>query len=139
MSCQRRWPLRLKDSCAAYVRLAPVAQRFGLTRPHGPSWSVNFASRTTQPPPAPTRSQPPRSTEPTARPAPLGICARRVQNNAVAMEDAHMTTRTVATTSMLIAIACASFAACGKIEDELPPAVTTAVTHDFNQGDALRT
>jgi ketosteroid isomerase-like protein len=50
-----------------------------------------------------------------------------------------MTTRTVATTSMLIALACVGFTGCGKIEDELPPAVTTAVTHDFNQGDALRT
>ena len=50
-----------------------------------------------------------------------------------------MTTRTVATTSMLIAIACASFTGCGKIEDGLPTAVTTAVTRDFNQGDALRT
>lgn len=44
---------------------------------------------------------------------------------------------TVATTSMLMA--CADLAACAKIEDQLPQAVTTAVTRDFNQGDALRT
>jgi len=50
-----------------------------------------------------------------------------------------MTTRTVATTSMLMAIACASLTGCGKMEDGLPPAVTTAVSRDFNQGDALRT
>lgn len=50
-----------------------------------------------------------------------------------------MSTCKVATTSMLIAIGCASFAGCGKIEDGLPAAVTTAVTRDFNQGDAIRT
>lgn len=50
-----------------------------------------------------------------------------------------MTTCTVATASMLIAIACAGITGCGKIQEELPPAVTSAVTHDFNQGDAVRT
>jgi ketosteroid isomerase-like protein len=45
---------------------------------------------------------------------------------------------TVATTSMLMA--CAGFAGCGQVEDgQLPSSVTTAVTRDFNQGDALRT
>jgi ketosteroid isomerase-like protein len=43
----------------------------------------------------------------------------------------------VATTSVLTV--CAALTGCGKIQDELPPAVTTAVTRDFNQGDALRT
>src|SRR3954463_14186812 len=50
-----------------------------------------------------------------------------------------MTTCTVATTSMLIAIGCAGFAGCSKIEENLPPAVTSSVTRAFNQGDALRT
>ncbi len=50
-----------------------------------------------------------------------------------------MTTCTVATTSMLIAITCAGLSGCSKVEDNLPPAVTSSVTHDFNQGDALRT
>jgi len=50
-----------------------------------------------------------------------------------------MTTCSVATTSMLIAVACAGFSGCGKIEENLPPAVTSSVTRDFNQGDALRT
>jgi len=50
-----------------------------------------------------------------------------------------MTTCSVATTSMLIAIACAGLSGCGKIEENLPPAVTSSVTRDFNQGDALRT
>lgn len=48
-----------------------------------------------------------------------------------------MRIRTVATTSILMA--CAGFTACGKVQEELPPAVTMAVTQDFNQGDALRT
>jgi ketosteroid isomerase-like protein len=50
-----------------------------------------------------------------------------------------MTTCTVATTSMLIAITCASLTGCSRIEDNLPPAVTSSVTHDFNQGDAQST
>ncbi len=50
-----------------------------------------------------------------------------------------MTTCTVATTSMLIGIVCAGLAGCGRIEDNLPPAVTSSVTRDFNQGDAVRT
>ena len=50
-----------------------------------------------------------------------------------------MTTCTVATTSMLIAIACAGVTGCSKVEENLPPAVTSSVTRDFNQGDALRT
>src|SRR3569833_909606 len=50
-----------------------------------------------------------------------------------------MTTCTVATTSMLIAIACAGITGCAKIQEDLPPAVTSSVTRDFNQGDALRT
>ena len=50
-----------------------------------------------------------------------------------------MTTCTVATTSMLMAIACAGLSGCGKIEEDLPPAVTSSVTRDFNQGDAQRT
>jgi ketosteroid isomerase-like protein len=50
-----------------------------------------------------------------------------------------MTTCSVATTSMLIAIVCAGLTGCSKIQEELPPAVTGAVTRDFNQGDALRT
>src|SRR4051812_10396989 len=72
-------------------------------------------------------------------PKALGNCARKVQNSHVALEDAHMTTCSVATTSMLIAIACAGFTGCNKIEENLPPAVTSSVTRDFNQGDALRT
>ena len=43
---------------------------------------------------------------------------------------------TVATTLMLMA--CAEFAGCEKEDDRLPQAVTTAVSHDFNEGDALR-
>jgi ketosteroid isomerase-like protein len=53
------------------------------------------------------------------------------------LEDAHMGIPTVATASMLMA--CAGFTACGSVQDELPQTVTTAVTRDFNQGDALRT
>lgn len=44
---------------------------------------------------------------------------------------------TVATT--LILMAGANLAGCADVEDHLPPAVTTAVTSDFNQGDALST
>jgi ketosteroid isomerase-like protein len=43
----------------------------------------------------------------------------------------------VATISMLLA--CVDLAACAKTEEQLPQAVTTSVTRDFNQGDALRT
>jgi len=43
---------------------------------------------------------------------------------------------TVATTLMLMA--CAEFAGCEKVDDRLPQTVTTAVSRDFNQGDALR-
>ena len=43
---------------------------------------------------------------------------------------------TVATTLMLMA--CAEFAGCEKEDDRLPQAVTTAVSRDFNEGDALR-
>src|SRR5215475_2107493 len=48
-----------------------------------------------------------------------------------------MRIRTVAATSILMV--CAGFTACEKVEDGLPPSVTTGVTRDFNQGDALRT
>jgi ketosteroid isomerase-like protein len=43
---------------------------------------------------------------------------------------------TVATT--LVLMACAELAGCAKDDDRLPQSVTTAVTRDFNQGDALR-
>jgi ketosteroid isomerase-like protein len=43
---------------------------------------------------------------------------------------------TVATTLMLMA--CMEFAGCAKDDERLPQAVTTAVSRDFNQGDALR-
>jgi ketosteroid isomerase-like protein len=43
---------------------------------------------------------------------------------------------TVATA--LVLLACAEFAGCAKEDDRLPQAVTTAVSRDFNQGDALR-
>jgi ketosteroid isomerase-like protein len=43
---------------------------------------------------------------------------------------------TVGATSMLMA--CAVLTGCGTPEDQLSPAVTTAVTRDFNQGDAKR-
>jgi len=44
---------------------------------------------------------------------------------------------TVATTVILIASA--ELAGCAKGDEQLPQAVTTAVTRDFNQGDAVRT
>ncbi len=43
----------------------------------------------------------------------------------------------VVTTWMLLA--CSALAGCAKEDDRLPVSVTTAVTHDFNEGDALRT
>ena len=45
---------------------------------------------------------------------------------------------TVATTLMLLA-AGADLAGCAKPDDRLSPTVTTAVTRDFNEGDAVRT
>ena len=49
-----------------------------------------------------------------------------------------MTTCTVATTSMLIAIACAGSTGCGKIEENLPPAVTSSVTREQQIPEATR-
>jgi ketosteroid isomerase-like protein len=38
-----------------------------------------------------------------------------------------------------ILMACAELAGCSSADERLPPAVTTEVARDFNQGDALRT
>jgi ketosteroid isomerase-like protein len=48
-----------------------------------------------------------------------------------------MRIHTVATTLMLMA--CADLASCANPEGHLPPTVTTAVSRDFNLGDALVT
>lgn len=48
-----------------------------------------------------------------------------------------MRIRTVATILMLMA--CADLAGCAKAEEHLSTDVTTAVSRDFNQGDAVRT
>jgi ketosteroid isomerase-like protein len=44
---------------------------------------------------------------------------------------------TVATT--LVLLGSAGLCGCAKVDDQLPTDVTTAVTHDFNQGDAQKT
>ncbi|MGH8209848.1 MAG: YybH family protein [Steroidobacteraceae bacterium] len=38
----------------------------------------------------------------------------------------------------LILMACADLAGCGNADDKLPSEVTTAVSNDFNRGDAVR-
>lgn len=48
-----------------------------------------------------------------------------------------MRIHTVASTLFLMA--CADLGGCAKADERLPPEVTTAVAHDFNEGDAVRT
>ncbi len=42
------------------------------------------------------------------------------------------------TAGALILMGCASLTGCSSANEQLPPAVTTAVARDFNEGDAMR-
>ncbi len=46
--------------------------------------------------------------------------------------------RTYIAAITLILMACAGLAGCGKADEKLPSDVTTAVSRDFNRGDAIR-